>query len=168
MTGAPTGYPVGIMTTDPRRSPAEPDAIFVRTDTADAQTVSRFRHELSRWLRAHIALDAARLNDVLLAVNEALTNAAEFAYVGDQGAGGTMKMRARHFAADRTLSVDVFDHGHWREPDPDTPNTRGRGIPLMRALADRATIAPLSTGTEVRLRFDGCAPATGRPCATYA
>ena len=41
-----------------------------------------FRHELSQWLRAHFALDPVRRNDVLLAVNEALTNAAEFAYRG--------------------------------------------------------------------------------------
>ncbi|MDG5485186.1 ATP-binding protein, partial [Mycolicibacterium gadium] len=55
------------------------DAEFVRVDNADALTVARMRRELSQWLRAHLTLDPDRLNDVLLAVNEALTNAAEFA-----------------------------------------------------------------------------------------
>ncbi len=111
---------------------------------------ARLRNELSLWLRAHFVLDAARLNDVLLAANEALTNAAEFAYPGQRG---TMTMQARYDAADATLSVDVSDCGTWRQTDPKAQsNTRGRGIPLMHALADRATISPLPTGTWVQLR----------------
>ena len=102
---------------------------FNMSDTADAQTVARLRHELSQWLRAHFALDPVRLNDLLLAVNEALTNAAEFAYAGRQG---TMALQVRYDVADGTLVVDVSDRGRWRHVDAASrPNTRGRGIPLM-------------------------------------
>jgi anti-sigma regulatory factor (Ser/Thr protein kinase) len=142
--------------TDPNRTTGLADADFVLTDTADARTVGRFRNELSRWLRARVALDPVRHNDVLLAVNEALTNVAEFAY-GD--GCGAVTMKIRHCATDSTLTVDVFDHGAWRPTDPaNRSNTRGRGIPLMRALADSATISALATGTKVRLQFNDCPP----------
>lgn len=131
------------------------DASLLRNDTADARNVAQFRSELSGWLRSHFALDATRLNDVILAVNEALTNAAEFAYAGRNG---TMTMHAHHHAADRQLEVVVSDRGRWRHVYPGSrPNTRGRGIPLMQALADRTTISKAETGTQVRLQFDDCA-----------
>ncbi|MGV0718785.1 ATP-binding protein [Mycolicibacterium sp. XJ662] len=135
-------------------SAGEMDASLIRNDTADAHNVAQFRSELSGWLRRHVTLDPVRFNDVVLAVNEALTNAAEFAY---RGGTGPMTMHARHHAADRQLEVVVSDHGSWRHVDGEgQPNTRGRGIPLMRALADRTTISKQSTGTEVRLQFDDC------------
>ena len=128
--------------------------------------MARLRHELSRWLRAHFALDPVRLNDVLLAVNEALTNAAEFAYPEQRG---TMALEVRYDVADGTLIVDVSDRGRWRHVDPAAqPNTRGRGIPLMRALADRTTISRLPNGTHVRLQFDYCSRVTAEACVTPA
>lgn len=136
---------------------------FVRVDTSNAITVAEFRHEFSAWLRAHFAIDPTRLNDVLLAVNEALTNIAEYAYGGGQGA---MAMQARYDATDGTLLVDVSDYGTWRHPDPTGPSSlRGRGIPLMRALADRTTISPLPSGTQVQMQFGDCALVTAD---TYA
>jgi len=142
------------------------DAGLTLSDSADARTVTQFRHALSHWLRATIALDAVRFNDVLLAVNEALTNAAEFAYAGQNG---SMTMHARYDDAGRALLVDVTDRGVWRVTDPESQsNTRGRGIPLMEALADRTTISALPSGTEVRLQFSDCAPVSAQPCATPA
>jgi anti-sigma regulatory factor (Ser/Thr protein kinase) len=130
------------------------DAALTLCDAASARTVAQFRHELSQWLSAHFTLDALRRNDVLLAVNEALTNVAEFAY---RGRPGVMTMRARHHTADGALVVDITDEGSWRYTDPATrSNTRGRGIPLMRALADNTTISPTADGTEVRLQFNDC------------
>jgi anti-sigma regulatory factor (Ser/Thr protein kinase) len=131
------------------------DLAFALVESADARTVAHFRSELSRWLHAHLALGPARHNDVLLAVNEALTNSAEFAY----GTGhGPMTMQVRYVAHDDMLLIDVSDHGAFRYTDPATrSNTRGRGIPLMHALADQATISPLPSGTQVRLQFNDCA-----------
>src|SRR5512139_3112044 len=123
---------------------------------ADAQTVAEFRRALSQWLRSNFAIDDVKRNDVLLAVNEALTNAAEFAYV-DAAEPGTMSVTARYDAGDRRLVLIVTDHGKWLEKVPDgRPNTRGRGVELMRALADRAMIQREATGTQVQLEFDDC------------
>jgi anti-sigma regulatory factor (Ser/Thr protein kinase) len=151
---------------DPTFSTGVADAGLTLSDSADARTVARFRKELSQWLRATLALDPVRLNDVLLAVNEALTNAAEFAYAGQNG---TMTMNARYDAAGCALVVDDTDRGLWRVTDPRTQsNTRGRGIPLMEALADRTTISALPSGTHVRLQFSDCALISAQPCATPA
>jgi serine/threonine-protein kinase RsbW len=165
MTEGPAGYPLAIMT-DSTFSAGVADADFACVDTADAQTVSRLRHELSRWLRTHFVLDPIRLNDVLLAVNEALTNAAEFAYPRQRG---TMALVVRYDVADGALVIDVSDHGRWRHVDPAAqPNTRGRGIPLMRALSDRLTISRLPKGTHVQLQFGDCTRVAAGACATPA
>lgn len=140
--------------TDPNGTTGVADTALTLSAVADAHTVAHFRHELSQWLQSHFALDPLRHNDVLLSVNEAVTNVAEFAYGGRQGA---VKMTARHSAADGALVVEVIDRGTWRQTDPTTrSNTRGRGIPLMRALADHADISPLASGTRVRLQFNDC------------
>ncbi|MFI5510536.1 ATP-binding protein [Mycobacterium sp. NPDC051804] len=154
MTDRSAGYSLSTMT-DQIYSTSAVDADFVRVDTADALTVARMRRELSQWLSTHLMLDPDRLNDVLLAVNEALTNSAEFAYRGRQG---TMTLTVHYDGADGTLLVDVSDRGTWRHVDPESqPNTRGRGIPLMRALADRTTISRLPDGTNVQMQFGDCA-----------
>ena len=88
-------------------------------------------------------------------VNEALTNSAEYAYRGRQG---TMTLDVHYDGADGTLLVNVSDRGKWRHVDPAAqPNTRGRGLPLMRALSDRMAISWTSDGTCVQMRFDNCA-----------
>lgn len=154
MTERPAGYSLGTMT-DQIYPASASDADFVRVDTADALTVARMRRELSRWLSTHLMLDPDRLNDVLLAANEALTNSAEFAYRGQQG---TMTLRVHYEGTSGSLVVDVFDGGTWRHVDPATqPNTRGRGIPLMRALSDRTTISKMPDGTHVQMEFNNCA-----------
>jgi serine/threonine-protein kinase RsbW len=133
------------------------DADFVCVDTADARSVSRLRQDLARWLRTQVTLDREKLDDVLLAVNEALTNSAEFAYRG-RPQPGTMTLQVHFDAREGVLFVKVSDHGTWRHVDPaDQPNTRGRGIPLMRALADDTTISHTPNGTNVQMRFGDCA-----------
>jgi serine/threonine-protein kinase RsbW len=131
---------------------AEPD--FVRVGAADAHTAAQLRIEFSHWLRRRCAIDSVRFSDVVLVVNEALANAAEFAYV-DSPRVGTVTIEASYGAADNRLDVRVSDHGTWRETGPALrSNARGRGIPLMEALADRATIDRTVAGTVVHLQFD--------------
>ncbi len=164
MTDGPAGYPLGTMS-DPTATTNATNADFVCVDAADARTVAWLRRELSQWLRAHVKLDQDKLNDVLLAVNEALTNAAEFAYRGRQP--GTMTLQVGYDRADGTLFADVSDNGTWRQVDPAAqPNTRGRGIPLMRALADSITISKTQNGTRVQMRFDHCARISAKAFAS--
>jgi anti-sigma regulatory factor (Ser/Thr protein kinase) len=133
------------------------DADFVCVDMADARSVSRLRQDLARWLRTQVTLDRERLDDVLLAVNEALTNSAEFAYRG-RPQPGTMTLQVHYDSREGVLLTQISDNGTWRHVDPaDQPNTRGRGIPLMRALADDVTISHTQKGTHVQMRFGDCA-----------
>ncbi|GAB7143200.1 ATP-binding protein [Mycobacterium riyadhense] len=131
---------------------------FSRTRVAaDALTATRTRVEFGSWLQRHFTLSAERFSDLLLAVNEALANAAEFAYA-DAPRGGTMDVNAAYDFDSDTLAVTVSDHGRWRVPELPTVGTspysiRGRGIPLMRALADEATIDATPHGTQVTLTW---------------
>jgi serine/threonine-protein kinase RsbW len=90
-----------------------------------------------------------------MAVNEAVANAAEHAYLGSPYGAGTFDVNARYDADEDCLTVLIEDRGSWRSPDPVTGplSVRGRGIKLMRALADDASIATTTAGTCVCLRW---------------
>jgi anti-sigma regulatory factor (Ser/Thr protein kinase) len=99
-----------------------------------------------------LAFAETRICDVVLAVNEALANAAEFAY--RRGPAGTVGITAIRGDGCGTLTVTITDQGLWREVDPlRRRRSRGRGIPLMRALADDVVIDTTAPGTRVCLRF---------------
>jgi serine/threonine-protein kinase RsbW len=142
------------MTTPIYQCPDDGDRFADNGVAADARNAGRVRDEFASWLRASVDLDDVRFSDVVLAVNEALANAAEFAYL-QQREMGTIDVEAVQDRAAHTLTVTVTDQGCWREPDPaKTSRARGRGIPLMRALADDVTIDSSALGTTVCLRFD--------------
>jgi serine/threonine-protein kinase RsbW len=121
---------------------------------ANAARAAQLRQEFSDWLKRYFVLDPMKISDVVLAVNEALANAAEFAYTGaDQP--GAMHLLADYDTASEILTVTVADEGAWRIADGEVKKiSRGRGIPLMRALADRATIDSTAAGTKVRLEWN--------------
>lgn len=142
------------MTTPSYPVPDDGDRFADSGVDADARSAARAREAFARWLRAHTGLDDIRFSDVLLAVNEALANAAEFAYA-QHGVSGVIDVEAVRNRTAHTLTVTIADQGRWREPDPAKQGrTRGRGIPLMRALADEVTIDTSALGTTVCLRFD--------------
>ena len=119
--------------------------------------VAQIRDEFGQWLRCGAGVDDTVADDVILAVNEALANAAEFAYI--QGAAGTVDIEAIRDVIRGTLTVTVSDRGRWRESDPlQRRRSRGRGIPLMRILADSVIIDTTGPGTRVRLCFADIAP----------
>lgn len=122
---------------------------------ADPRMAAQTRDEFARWLHGAFVLDPYRANDLTLATYEALANTAEFAYVS-MGLTGTMDVRASHDPTESTLTVTVADRGLWRTAPP-TPGdrTRGRGIALMKALSDRASIQTSTDGTTVRLVWVG-------------
>ena len=128
---------------------------FAQTNVlADAARASQMRREFSIWLKHYFELDATKVSDVVLAVNEALANAAEFAY-STATQPGAMHLRADYDRTASVLTVTVTDEGVWRIADPEKKShSRGRGIPLMRALADWAKIDSTSTGTCVRLGWN--------------
>ncbi|BBY16024.1 ATP-binding protein [Mycolicibacterium litorale] len=127
---------------------------------ADGQAASRVREEFGHWLDAHFALDPVRSSDLILATNEALANAAEFAYA-NTGRSGTMDVQADFDAAAGVLTVTIADQGTWRDRSNLPPSkARGRGIPLMEALTDSTSIDRTPTGTRVLLQWTGVASRT--------
>ncbi len=135
---------------------------FAQTSTlADAACAAQMRQEFSVWLKRHFALDPTKVSDMVLAVNEALANAAEFAY-STVARPGAMHLLADYDARTRTLTVTVTDEGAWRVADAERKHvSRGRGIPLMQALTDRATIDSTPTGTRVHLEWNHVPAAQG-------
>jgi serine/threonine-protein kinase RsbW len=129
------------------------------------------RVEFGKWLQRHFALSAERLSDVVLAVNEALANAAEFAHT-DSADPDTMDLLATYDSGSDTLTVAVTDQGRWCGPAPnplalDPLRARGRGIPLMRALADAATIETAAAGTQVTLAWVALSGPNGPKAAEH-
>ncbi|MDR7576704.1 MAG: ATP-binding protein, partial [Armatimonadota bacterium] len=110
--------------------PAKPSAVRIAR-----QAVSR--------LAAEAGLDRRQMLGVQVAVSEAVSNIIEHAY---GPAGGPIHLRAS--LAEGLLTVEVRDVGRWRTPREEG---RGRGLALMRALADRVTIERGETGTTVRV-----------------
>jgi serine/threonine-protein kinase RsbW len=139
---------------------------FIRTGvSADPAVAAQLRQEFAAWLRHQFILDETRASDVVLAVNEALANAAEFAYV-TADRPGAMHLCAEYDATTRVLAVVVRDDGVWRLTAPGArPHSRGRGIPLMEALADRVTIDTNAKGTQVAMEWDQVAALDQAPQA---
>ncbi|MBE1493056.1 PAS domain S-box-containing protein [Amycolatopsis lexingtonensis] len=104
------------------------------------------------WLRAWLAtteLETELAQDVLVAAGEACANAAEHAYPG--ATGGIAHLTARFTGSH--LVVVVTDDGRWKQPPPDNQVLRGRGMPMMEALADAVTVRHDSEGTTVTLEW---------------
>jgi serine/threonine-protein kinase RsbW len=122
---------------------------------AEPSEAAHTRDDFSRWLQNTFDLDPYKAHDLVLAIYEALANTAEFAYPST-GFVGTMDLRAAHDPAESALSVTVADRGRWRTaPSYPADRSRGRGIALMKALSDRASIQTSTTGTTVRLVWTG-------------
>jgi anti-sigma regulatory factor (Ser/Thr protein kinase) len=111
---------------------------------ADPARLRPVRHAVARWA-ADAGLAAGRVEDLTLAVGEAMSNSIEHAYRAEPG---PIEIDCR--IVDSTLNVEVHDHGNWREPLAD-PGWRGRGISMIIALADRAEVIRREAGTTVTM-----------------
>jgi anti-sigma regulatory factor (Ser/Thr protein kinase) len=119
--------------------------VLSRVVPARPEELAGLRHALRRWLAA-VGVTGAEAGDLLVAAGEAAANAVEHAY---RGGPGELVFDAR-LAAGRELTVTIRDRGHWRAVP--APGDRGRGLPLMRALADSVAVAVGEGGTVVTLR----------------
>jgi anti-sigma regulatory factor (Ser/Thr protein kinase) len=116
------------------------------TVPATTQNATALRRAFRRWVGSLIADDAAE--DLTLAVYEALTNAAEHAFIAHR-APGSIWLRA--IVADGHITVTVTDNGSWRRPT-NSGGHRGRGLALIHQLTTEAYVAPSPYGTTVRLQ----------------
>jgi serine/threonine-protein kinase RsbW len=112
--------------------------------------VGRLRRAVRRWLRSVLGEDEDAVDNLTLAVSEALENAAEHAYAG-QDEAGTMTLSAERDPAENVVVISVSDTGSWRAP-ADLTGYRGRGLALIEELAAAHTVQPGPTGTTVTLR----------------
>lgn len=122
---------------------------------ADPAAATAARQALHSWLRRQFpALDQTRLNDLTLAGNEAIANVVDHAY-DETASAPTMDLDANYLAGPDVLTVTVADRGRWRQHEPDPLSLRGRGIPLIRALADTTDITSTPAGTTVTMQWNG-------------
>ncbi|MEU4675067.1 ATP-binding protein [Amycolatopsis sp. NPDC023774] len=123
---------------------------------ASVEYVTALRHEVADWVRAH-QLTGDLAADVELATYEALINTAKHAYPDD---AGIVDLHAHHQPG--LVRITVTDHGRWQPPEPDPGGLHGRGLPLIRALPDHATIDATELGTIVTMTWH---PAPSMPRA---
>lgn len=112
---------------------------------ATAHNATALRRQFHDWLA--LDLPTYVVGDLVLAVYEAIANAAEHAYADHPP--GSVQLEA-HRAADHIL-IAVSDQGCWRAPTGD--GSRGRGISLMRLLTHIHTRCD-HRGTVVHLRLE--------------
>jgi len=102
-----------------------------------------------------------RVDDLRIAVSEAVTNAVE----AHKAAGTDSHVEVRCFTNGHEVEVTVRDRGPGFDPDsvepaPDAEDPRrlffehGLGLPLMRKLVDKTDIQSDDDGTLVRLVID--------------
>ena len=126
------------------------------TGYADSDAVAGLRSVLHAWLDRTVDINTQRACDIVLATDEAVTNAVEHAY-RDFTCAGLVTLDLSYHPPTATVEIRVTDQGHWREPSP-TPitATRGRGLILMRKLADACTVTGRIDGTSVSVLFNRC------------
>lgn len=113
---------------------------------ANAGQLAAVRAQLDTWL-ATAGLTEDDCYDLLIAVNEAASNAIEHAYEPDEP--GVVHIRA-DARPDGSVRVVVADYGTWRVPPPSL-STRGRGLLLMRENVDEVLVDRQPSGTVVTL-----------------
>ncbi|PRY47741.1 PAS domain S-box-containing protein [Geodermatophilus tzadiensis] len=133
---------------------------------ADPARLSRVRRTVTSWALA-AGLPEDSLDDLQLALGEALANAVEHAYAATGGEGRCEYRLER--TADGCVDVCVRDEGIWR-PVPADPGHRGRGLELISALARDVEVARTpdgsgadGAGTTVRFRFVPAGPGPADP-----
>lgn len=118
---------------------------------ADPAHFPAIRRALSAWA-AGTGADAARVEAIALATYEALANVATHAY----DSSGVVDVCA-HAPTGSRVEVVVRDRGRWRPPsrtgtDAGTPG--GRGLILIRSLADEVEVSAGERGTTVRMTWN--------------
>jgi anti-sigma regulatory factor (Ser/Thr protein kinase) len=113
---------------------------------ANAANARQLRMRMQHWLRS-LGASPDLVDDLTLAVYEALANAAEHAYQPDHP-HPVMRLQAR-LDHDQLL-ITITDHGRWRTSGE--PGYRGRGLVIMRSLTADVQLHRTAGGTTVELR----------------
>jgi serine/threonine-protein kinase RsbW/stage II sporulation protein AB (anti-sigma F factor) len=118
---------------------------------ADRDEVAPLRHRVIAHAAEH-DIPEPPINDIALALSEAVTNAVVHAYEGREPGHITVRLDIDRGAG--RIRVIVADDGHGMIPRPDTPGL-GLGLPLIAQLAQAFEIRtpPNGQGTEICMAF---------------
>ena len=120
----------------------------LRADPSELQAARR----LAEQAADDFGLDEDARFRLTLAANEAVANAIEH---GSPSVDGSVLLRV--CADEEGVRFEVRDWGTFamRFPDPESLSQRGRGLPMMAALADEVDMKPGDEGTLVTLLVRG-------------
>ncbi|MET7597299.1 SpoIIE family protein phosphatase [Streptomyces sp. NPDC004082] len=118
------------------------------TFPAESSQLAPVRQALRGWL-AQCDVSVHTVQNVLIAAGEACANAIEHGH--RHAPGEAVRLRAEAFVDN--LRLTVADSGRWKVPQPDLNPHRGRGVALMRALAQQVTLTPGPSGTTVDMQM---------------
>jgi serine/threonine-protein kinase RsbW len=121
---------------------------------ADPHQLRAIRSTVRQWL-APLALTDRTHDDLLLAANEAASNAVEHAY---PTAATDALVELTFWTEASTVCLEIADHGTWRPPAAQ-PDGRGFGITMTQRLVEFVAIHYDTDGTTVLLRHHHHRPA---------
>jgi anti-sigma regulatory factor (Ser/Thr protein kinase) len=147
----PAPHPDSGSRSAPRPAPA--DLMIVLP--AVSSSASLVRQRTRAWLDA-LGWPADDGEDVVMAVNEAVANVVDHAYLGRAHRG---EVRVYGWPANPPVThrvvITVADGGRWR-PVPGDPGHRGRGLRMMHACMESVLIQPAAAGTTVIMTHTAC------------
>jgi anti-sigma regulatory factor (Ser/Thr protein kinase) len=125
---------------------------------AQPRSLARIRSRTRRWL-SPLPLTEQAQHDLIVAVDEAASNAIEHAY--PEGTENKT-VEVTFWTEPTTVNFEVVDHGRWRKPSKQ-PNRWSRGISLMQRMIESVMIRFDQRGTRVLLRHPMPGPARVPP-----
>jgi len=136
------------MAADPRSRPAAQETLggFELSRAAEPETVTAFRHHAAAFA-AEQGGGPALVEDVALAVSEAVTNAVKYAY----GAAPGRSVSLSASAEDGWLTLRVSDRGTGFGAG--SSDGLGLGLSIIARLCDDLKIVQEGSGTQVLMRF---------------
>jgi anti-sigma regulatory factor (Ser/Thr protein kinase) len=146
-------------TPDEDHSPVDVSDLHCLAVPARADRLPSLRRIVARWASS-VGMVAERVHALTLATYEAMANVVTHAYRGVPG--GVLELHATYHKQLRQVTITVVDFGRWRpaivHSVDDLLRTKGRGLPLIRALAEGADIDSDDQGTTVRMNWGTIAP----------
>jgi anti-sigma regulatory factor (Ser/Thr protein kinase) len=115
---------------------------------ARPQSIAPLRHAVVELARANGASDV-ELEDIAIAVSEALSNVVLHAYPGDDEHGVVV---VQAWMDGRRLQVAVCDEGVGMLARTDSPGL-GFGLSVIHRIAERVEVEDVSPGVRLRMTF---------------